>query len=62
MASEIRSKTVVAPGLDIFFEFMANYGLALLLFASLALLGFMMWNVTHFIPGSAWTVPAAPPK
>jgi|GEM_PF-3968229 len=61
MASEAKSRTVVAPGFDILFEFVSNYGLAIILFASLVLLGYVMWNVTHFIPNSAWTLPSAAP-
>lgn len=57
MASETRSKTVVAPGFDILFEFLSNYGLPLLIVGVLSLLGFFLWNVTTFIPGAVWSIP-----
>lgn len=61
MASETRSKTVVAPGFDILFEIMSRWGGAILLFGVLAFFVFVMFNVTTFIPGSAWHVPTPPP-
>lgn len=61
MASNQKSGTVVAPGFDLLFEFINNYGLPLLILSVLVLLVFFMWNVTTFIPGSVWTLPSAPP-
>jgi hypothetical protein len=61
MASETRSKTVVAPGIDGLFDIMQRYGAVILLFSVLAFFGFVMFNVTTFIPGSAWHVPTPPP-
>lgn len=61
MASQTESKTVVAPGFDLLFGFMQKYGLILLLFGVLIFFAFVMYNVTTFIPGSAWHVPAAAP-
>lgn len=61
MASDRRSGPIVAPGIDILFEFMDTWGLPLLILSVLVLLVFVMWNVTTFIPGSAWSVPAAVP-
>jgi hypothetical protein len=60
MASETE-KTVVAPGLDLFFGFLQKYGLILLLFGVLGFFAYVQFNVTTFIPGSAWHVPAAAP-
>ena len=57
MASNSKSGTIVAPGFDILFEFMDNYGLAIILVSSLVLLGYVLWNITTFIPNSAWTIP-----
>lgn len=57
MASETEPKTIVAPGFDLFFSFMQKYGLILVLFGTLAFFAYVQFNVTTFIPGSAWSVP-----
>lgn len=57
MASDTRSKTIVAPGIDLLYEFLNNYGLPLLILCVLASLGMFLWNVTTFIPGAMWSVP-----
>ncbi|TAJ98412.1 MAG: hypothetical protein EPO39_18375 [Candidatus Manganitrophaceae bacterium] len=36
---------IIAPGLDQFYEFLYNYGLPLILFASLALGSLYMWTM-----------------
>ncbi len=61
MATNTNSKTVVAPGFDLFFDMMHRYGLFLVLFGTLAFFAYVQFNVTTFIPGSAWSVPAAAP-
>jgi len=58
MASQTEEKTIVAPGLDLLFSFMHKYGLLLLLFGVLGFFAYVQFNVTTFIPGSAWHVPA----
>lgn len=55
------SKTVVAPGVDLLFDLMHKYGAIILLFSVLGFFAYVQFNVTTFIPGSAWHVPAAAP-
>lgn len=57
MASDMRSKTIVAPGIDLLYEFLSNYGLPLLIVSVLTTLGLFLWNVTTFIPGAMWSIP-----
>lgn len=61
MASETNTKTVVAPGIDLLFDIMHKYGAIILLFSVLGFFAYVQFNVTTFIPGSAWHVPAAAP-
>ncbi|MDC4203931.1 MAG: hypothetical protein MPW14_09890 [Candidatus Manganitrophus sp.] len=61
MATETRSKTIVAPGIDALFDIMHKYGAVILLFSVLGFFAYVQFNVTTFIPGSAWHVPAAAP-
>lgn len=41
------SRSIVAPGLDLFYEGMVRYGAALTLFGSLVLFAWMLWAMDY---------------